>query len=382
MLFEILPDFDFDSICVKKDSNEETETKKWIGKHVPISASSSSSSIQEPIFLCNTNFHHLVSAFISAPEDIATQGKSQMKMKVIETEAENKMKLCKLLEKLYQRYNREETVMDFVLDFIFDTEEQDLCTQFLQLQKNQLTDLCYCNVLSVFGFNSAKHDLNLIKSFSLPILVNEQDIEPTVIRGLIKVFFQNNFGGIQLLDIINFPGGDTNLDSFLKAYKTNQIKGFFSYEWFDCTEKLNTKKVTWYDSLFNILRNGKPLEKNCNDFENLVKSCLSREQAVVKLEMNNVPPTGADNHASLEYLEQRAYATFCGFFFQWYNNKIVVPRLEPMHKMIDFYNNNGVDKLNIWCILQNLAIICLHKPRVSKFYLFTEKDKVLLEKKR
>ena len=48
-------------------------------------------------------------------------------------------------------------------------------------KKNQLIDLQeslerYCNVLPVFGFNSAKYDLNLIKSYVLPILINERDI--------------------------------------------------------------------------------------------------------------------------------------------------------------------------------------------------------------
>ena len=36
----------------------------------------------------------------------------------------------------------------------------------------------YCNGLPVFGFNSAKYDLNLIKPYLLLILVNERDIEP------------------------------------------------------------------------------------------------------------------------------------------------------------------------------------------------------------
>ena len=40
----------------------------------------------------------------------------------------------------------------------------------------------YFNVLPVFGFNCAKYDLNLIKSYLLHILVKEKDIEPTVIK--------------------------------------------------------------------------------------------------------------------------------------------------------------------------------------------------------
>ena len=38
------------------------------------------------------------------------------------------------------------------------------------------------------------------------------------------VFFK--FGDVQFLDILNFLGGATSLDSFLKAYKPNETKGF------------------------------------------------------------------------------------------------------------------------------------------------------------
>ena len=83
-------------------------------------------------------------------------------------------------------------------------------------QKNQLTDLQislerFCNVLTVFDFNSAKYDLNLIKSYLLPILVNERDIEPTVIKKASQ-FVSFKFGDIQPLDITNFLGGATSLD--------------------------------------------------------------------------------------------------------------------------------------------------------------------------
>ena len=100
----------------------------------------------------------------------------------------------------------------------------------------------YCNVLPVFGFNSANYDINLIKSYLLPILVNERDIEPTVIKKA-NQFFSFKFGDIHLLDIKNFLGGATSLDSFLKAYRTKETKSFFPFEWFDCPEKMNNKEL-------------------------------------------------------------------------------------------------------------------------------------------
>ena len=104
-----------------------------------------------------------------------------------------------------------------------DDCDNEICvsTQFLQIQKNQLFDLqesleSYCNVLPVFAFNSAKCYLNLIKSYLLPILVNERDIETIVIKKANR-FISFKDGGIQLFDIMIFLGGATRLDSFLKA---------------------------------------------------------------------------------------------------------------------------------------------------------------------
>ena len=114
-------------------------------------------------------------------------------------------------------------------------------------KKNQLIDLQeslerYCNVLPMFGFNSAKYDLNLIKSYLLPILVNEGDIEPTFIKKA-NHFISFKFGDIQLLDTMNFLGGATRLDSFLKAYQTPDTKRFFPYEWFDHPDKMQNTEL-------------------------------------------------------------------------------------------------------------------------------------------
>ena len=49
-LFKNWAIFAFESICVKEETYQETETAKWIGKHVPISVSISSNLIPEPIF--------------------------------------------------------------------------------------------------------------------------------------------------------------------------------------------------------------------------------------------------------------------------------------------------------------------------------------------
>ena len=83
---------------------------------------------------------------------------------------------------LKKRHCCKEPVLEFE-DKCIEEEEQDVLKQFLKTQKNKPIDLqdhlgIYCNVLPIYGFNSAKYDVNLIKRGLLPLLVNERGFEP------------------------------------------------------------------------------------------------------------------------------------------------------------------------------------------------------------
>ena len=103
------------------------------------------------------------------------------------------------------RKNGSTTMFEF--QFI-EEEEIDMSTQFLQIQKNQFLELqqhfeCYVNTSPVFGLNSGKWDLNLIKSYLLSYLIHEHDFQPTVIKKA-NHFVSFKFGDIQFLDVLNF----------------------------------------------------------------------------------------------------------------------------------------------------------------------------------
>ena len=206
--------------------------------------------------------------------------------------------------------------------------------------KNQLIDLQeplerHCNVLPVFGFNSSKYDLNLIKSYLLTILVNERDIEHTVIKKADQ-FISFNFGDIQLLDIKNFLGGAKSLDSFLKAYRTSETKGFFHYERFDHPDKMQNTELPPYDPFYKKLRSCKALEAEYTVYVNLLQNVLTTEQAAVKLRLSKPPPTGIENNQYLEQIWKQEQIRSFKDFLRWYNNKDVVPTLEAMQKWLLF----------------------------------------------
>ena len=181
--------------------------------------------MEEPI--CNSDPHNLVASFIGALEILASQSEAKMKNLLLDIKTTMKNQLASILEKLTQSHIRRESAR-FDMSQVDCDNEICASTQFLEIQKNQLFDVqesleLYCNDVPVFGFNSAKYDLNLITSCLLPILINERDIEPTAIKKA-NQFISFKFGDFQLLDIMNFLGRATGLDSNLKAYKTSETK--------------------------------------------------------------------------------------------------------------------------------------------------------------
>ena len=290
--------------------------------------------------------------FFEVLENLASQSKAKMKNFFLDIETTIKIKLGSILEKLTQRHNRRSKQI-WMIVITKLVPQLNSC----RYKKNQLIDLQeslerYCNVLPLFGFNSAKDDLNLIKSFSLPILINERDIEPTVIKKA-NQFISFKFGDVQLLDILNFFGGATSLDSFMKAYKISETKGFFTYELFDHPDKMQKTELPPYDDFYSKLRSCNPLEAEYTDYVNLLKNGLTTEQAVVKIKLSKPPPTGIENYQYLQQnLKQEQMSSFKDFL-RWYNKKDVLPTLEAMQKKIAFYHDKDIDMLKLGGTLPN-----------------------------
>ena len=204
-------------------------------------------------------------------------------------------------------------------------------------------------------------------------------MEPIVIKKA-NQFVCFKIGDVQLLDIMNFLGGATSLDSFLKAYKTSETKVFFPYEWFDSPQKVNNSELPPYDAFFSILRNMNPLQNDYLDYQTLVSNGLKTEEALSEMKLSKPPPSGEEKYQYL--LDIWNHENMCTFkdFLRWYNNKEVVPTLKEMQKMLLFYHKKGIDMLKLGCTLPILANICLHKSTSAKNYPFTKTDKDLLQK--
>ena len=66
--------FDNMTILILNQEFKDTETKTSVGKHTPISISTSSNLIHEPFFLGDPNPRELVSSSIDALDNLSTRG--------------------------------------------------------------------------------------------------------------------------------------------------------------------------------------------------------------------------------------------------------------------------------------------------------------------
>ena len=81
--------------------------------------------------------------------------------------------------------------------------------QLLRIQKksaDRLETAFRALCLYLTGVKSVRYDLKFIKSFLIPYLIYDEEIEPTVIKKA-NDFISFKFGGDQFLDIVKFLGG-------------------------------------------------------------------------------------------------------------------------------------------------------------------------------
>ena len=174
--------------------------------------------------------------------------------------------------------------------------------------------------LVVVGFNSGKYDLNVLKDILIPHLVHRSGIDLVVKR--YHAYLALRTGVLKFVDISNFVAAGTSYGAFLKAYQCQGEKWFFPYEHVHPLGQLEEPQLLAREAFHSWLR----------------KSELSEEDYAVC---------------------QRAW-TKKGMrtlrdFLVWYNNLDVVPFLEALDKMSQFWRRYGVDMLKEAISLPTLA---------------------------
>lgn len=150
----------------------------------------------------------------------------------------------------------------------------------------------------MIGSNSGNYDLNAVKEFIFPHLVEHEAIQYTMKRNQNHMAVKTE--NLHFLDITNYLAPGFSYAQFLKAYECTEEKGCFPYEWVDGLDKLEETSLPPHDAFYSSL-------KNANITEEEYQYCQ-------------------------QVWEEKQMSTFKDFL-KWYNNLDVGPFVEAVEKM-------------------------------------------------
>ena len=154
--------------------------------------------------------------------------------------------------------------------------------------KNQWDN--WVNQVPVFGFNSGRYDLNMIKEYFVGDLAGISDVNVAKKENSYMFLSTPKF---KFLDIKSYLAPGLSYDAWCKAYGCELQKLAFPYEWFDSFEKLNHKGPVTYEDFFSSLKGGETISQEeyqnfCEEFHK--RGCETMEDWLKEYNLADVTP--------------------------------------------------------------------------------------------
>ena len=148
----------------------------------------------------------------------------------------------------------------------------------------------WVNQVPVFGFNSGRYDLNMIKEYFVKNLSIISDVDVAKKENSYMFLSTPNF---KFLDIKNYLAPGLSYDAWCRAYGCELQKLAFPYEWFDSFEKLNHKGPVKYEEFYSSLKGGINISQEeyqnfCDEFHK--RGCETMKDWLKEYNLADVTP--------------------------------------------------------------------------------------------
>ena len=353
--------YDFEAILSPVTEEQPTPCLKWLRKHEPISVSVASNvtGFEKAKCFVNSDPKGLIADMMTYMGSIADSACASAEAKWASALVDVEQQLICYKIKLGDSVDDEAYDVDVYnegqkeLEGLSDDGKKSLISRW-ESTRDKLTSLLgslyhYCRQIPVFGFNSAKYDLNLVKAHLIPWLrkdVCPQKDQDTCDVSVIKkgsTYIQIGARRFKFLDISNYLAGGVSYSAFLKAYKIEEAKSYFPYEWFDHVSKLDFPQLPSYESFYSELKQKNVLEISDADDD---------EDSMTEI--------GKARYQELQDIWlQQGMSTFKDFLI-YYNNLDVGPFVQAVEKMQKFYFENKID----------LFKVAVSVPGIARHWLF------------
>lgn len=156
--------------------------------------------------------------------------------------------------------------------------------------------------MPVLVFNSAKYDLQLVKQMLAQVLELDKSGGFAIKKGSAYTCMGNN--KFKFLDIAQFLVAGTSYDVFLKAYKCQQTKSYFPYEWLDDASKLDHPALPEFDTFYSQLKQHNVLDIEYDNSGNYsIEAFPARKPSYLQIQAP--PSSGLEKYRELQQIWKR-----------------------------------------------------------------------------
>ena len=242
--------YDFEALHKKMDEIQ-TEELVITSRHVPVSVAINDNLTNEPVFIVDQDPGNHINSFME-----------ELKKRQI--------KIAQMVESLYPQPESDDD----------DGEEK----------KENPIWRNWVNQVPVFGFNSGRYDLNMIKEYFVKNLSIISDVDVAKKENSYMFLSTPNF---KFLDIKNYLAPGLSYDAWCRAYGCELQKLAFPYEWFDSFEKLNHKGPVKYEEFYSSLKGGINISQEeyqnfCDEFHK--RGCVTMKDWLKEYNLADVTP--------------------------------------------------------------------------------------------
>ena len=243
--------YDFEALH-KKMHEPQTEELTIASRHVPVSVAINDNLTNEPVFIVDQDPENLIKSFV---EDLQ----------------ERQIKIAQVVNSLYP----------------LPESNDDRVHLPVNVQNLWKT---WVKQVPVFGFNSGRYDINMIKEYFVGDLAEISNVNVAKKENSYMFLSTPKF---KFLDIKSYLASGLSYDAWCRAYGCELQKLAFPYEWFDSFDKLNHKGPVKYEEFFSSLKGGITISQEeyqnfCDEFSK--RGCVTMEDWLKEYNLADVKP--------------------------------------------------------------------------------------------
>ena len=261
--------YDFEAIC-KKIHEPQTDELTITAKHIPVSVAINDNLTKKPSFIMDEDPNKLTERFV---DELLKRA----------SEIEETVWSSNPVLGVYKKFNEDDKGEQYG-GYLIKEERVRLPKETAKSYVN------WVKQVPVFGFNSGRYDINMIKEYFVRDLAIISDVNVAKKENSYMFLSTPNF---KFLDIKNYLAPSLSYDAWCRAYGCELQKLAFPYEWFDSFEKLNHKGPVKYEEFYSSLKGGITISQEeyqnfCDEFRK--RGCETMKDWLGEYNLADVEP--------------------------------------------------------------------------------------------